>query len=229
MFLAFKVMNSKTENHPDILKQPFGGENYEAQRNVLDKALHYFETTSYIPLQTKTSSKISKKSTKKSKQPKPPKPRKIKFQRAGMITIKAIIQLQLTLRIDYGVPYLKTWHCSQDKLESKFSELRDVKSPNRTPNAKEFLLRLGRDISTNLLKDSSYDFISKRPEFDIDTNEEDIEDTNENSVDTDFPTFSPVENSRAFTLAGQLAFKLRNHFPYLVANPDEYTSEGILV
>ena len=186
MFVVFKLMNSKSDDDPDIFKKPFGGDFFSKQNEALDKAEYYLETFSFIPIpkparpskvssklskncyktstkkstkqnsknQSKNSTKTSNKKSAKSAAKKPsPKPRKIKFQRAGLITISAIKMLQAVLKFDYKVPTLKTWHCSQDLLELKFSDIRAMDGQNRTPSPLQYLYRQSRDITKHFLKD----------------------------------------------------------------------------
>ena len=84
--------------------------------------------------------------------PPPPKPRIIKHQRAGLMTILGSMAVQKVMEEEYGVPRLKGAKTSQDFLERKFGEIRDMDGPNRYPSALQLIYRVTRDLIRTLLK-----------------------------------------------------------------------------
>ena len=125
--------------------QALGGPNYDEQEAVLEKAMKYLKTNRYL-------SNKKRKPRKDGTMPPSPKPRIIKHQRAGLMTILGSMAVQKVMEEEYGVPRLKGAKTSQDFLERKFGEIRDMDGPNRYPSALQLIYRVTRDLIRTLLK-----------------------------------------------------------------------------
>ena len=85
------------------------------------------------------------------------------FQHGFMITINATIMLQRDLAIRFGVAHILTGPLSQDELERKFGEIRGLGGGFCLhPSAKEYLERLSQSVKIDLLKDTSFNVLSRK-------------------------------------------------------------------
>ena len=128
--------------------QALGGENYDEQEAVLEKAMKYMKTNRNLSTKKPTPRKDGT-------MPPPRKPRIIKHQNGFLITVSANMALQKVMDQEYSVPRLKTAHTGQDFVERYFGYIRDMDGPNRYPSALQLVYRVSRDLTRTLLKVSS--------------------------------------------------------------------------
>ena len=140
---SFKVMTSNRDGPQiDRLHSPLG-HFLQEQIEALNEATVYFAQMRFKP------------------RPKPNKPPpKLKsfgikpFQKGGLISISAIIQLHKDLSDNHGEPFLQTERTTQDHLERLFSTIRGLGGMFCLhPTALQFLQRLGQYFKIKLLKD----------------------------------------------------------------------------
>ena len=152
-----------------------------------------------------------------------------KFQRGGIITLRAHIALLKLLREKYGLNYLKCCATNQDYLERLFGVLRAMGGCSTTPTAKQILHLLGRYVGGIIGKDKGFDLFSKRAEveecLEIDPYIEKSADEIETLLSEDiFNALLDNENDSFHAIASFVASKLKFTHPELGSANGETSS-----
>ena len=83
------------------------------------------------------------------------------FQNGFLITIAAVKQMHLDLKNNFGIPTLLTYYLSQDELERKFSEIRELGGgSNMHPSPLEYHQRLCQLVLLQLMEDETFDILA---------------------------------------------------------------------
>ena len=134
-------MTSHFINHEDPLRCALGT-HLDLQMEVLNKAIHYFETM-IIHGHGK------------------------KFPEGGIVSIRGTIGIKITLRTKYNVLYLCVQVLNQCYVERTFGIVREMGGADRHPSALHFLFRLARLIISKLvdLQDSNFKILENKELF----------------------------------------------------------------